>query len=134
MPGAEYECEPVTVPFPAVSITEPLVVGTAESAFTAGYRAGETIRLPIAHHDGNYFADEATLDRLEGEGLVAFRYAENPNGSSRAIAGILSANRRVLGLMPHPERAVDPLHGGTDGQRLFSGFAAALAAGVLQSA
>ena len=117
-----------------VCATVPLVVGTAESAFTAGYRAGETIRLPIAHHDGNYFADEATLDRLEGEGLVAFRYAENPNGSSRAIAGILSANRRVLGLMPHPERAVDPLHGGTDGQRLFSGFAAALAAGVLQSA
>ena len=88
--------------------TAPLVVGTSESAFTAGYRAGETIRLPIAHHDGNYFADEATLDRLEGEDRVAFRYAENPNGSARDIAGILSANRRVLGLMPHPERAVDP--------------------------
>jgi phosphoribosylformylglycinamidine synthase len=108
--------------------TTPLVVGTSESAFTAGYRAGEAIRLPIAHHDGNYFADDATLDRLEGEDLVAFRYAENPNGSARAIAGILSANRRVLGLMPHPERAVDPLHGGTDGQRLFSGLLTAITA------
>jgi phosphoribosylformylglycinamidine synthase len=117
-----------------VCATVPLVVGTSESAFTAGYRAGETIRLPIAHHDGNYFADEATLDRLEGENRVAFRYAGDPNGSSRAIAGILSPNRRVLGLMPHPERAVDPAHGGTDGRRLFSGFDAALAAGVLQSA
>jgi phosphoribosylformylglycinamidine synthase len=117
-----------------VCATAPLVVGTASSAFTAGYRAGETIRLPIAHHDGNYFADEATLDRLEGEDRVAFRYAENPNGSSRAIAGILSANRRILGLMPHPERAVDPAHGGTDGRRLISGLDAALAAGVLQSA
>jgi phosphoribosylformylglycinamidine synthase len=117
-----------------VCATVPLLVGTGASAFTAGYRAGETIRLPIAHHDGNYFADEATLDRLEGEDRVAFRYAENPNGSSRAIAGILSANRRVLGLMPHPERAVDPGHGGTDGSRLFSGFDAALARGVLQSA
>ena len=117
-----------------VCATVPLVVCTGESAFTAGYRAGETIRLPVAHHDGNYFADEATLDRLEGEDRVAFRYAENPNGSARAIAGILSNNRRVLGLMPHPERAVDPAHGGTDGRRLFSGFDAALAAGVLQSA
>ncbi|HRO11811.1 phosphoribosylformylglycinamidine synthase subunit PurQ [Amaricoccus sp.] len=102
--------------------TTPLVVATVESAFTAGYRAGEVIRLPIAHHDGNYFADEATLDRLEGEDRVAFRYAENPNGSARGIAGVLSANRRVLGLMPHPERAVDPLHGGTDGRRVFSAF------------
>ena len=114
--------------------TAALVVATSESAFTAGYRAGEAIRLPIAHHDGNYFADEATLDRLEDENRVAFRYAENPNGSARDIAGILSQNRRVLGLMPHPERAVDPAHGGIDGRRVFSGFDAALAAGLLQSA
>ncbi len=109
-----------------VCATVPLTVGTSESAFTAGYKRGEAIRLPIAHHDGNYFADGETLDRLEGEDRVAFRYAENPNGSARGIAGILSANRRVLGVMPHPERAVDPLHGGTDGARLFSGFDAAL--------
>ncbi len=108
--------------------TTTLRVETTDSAFTAGHRAGETIRLPIAHHDGNYFADEATLDRLEGEGLVAFRYLGNPNGSARDIAGILSPNRRVLGLMPHPERAVDPLHGGTDGQRLVSGFLASATA------
>ena len=117
-----------------VCATVPLLVGTSESAFTAGYRGGETIRLPVAHHDGNYFADAATLDRLEGEDRVAFRYAENPNGSARGIAGVLSPNRRVLGLMPHPERAVDPLHGGTDGARVFSGFDAALAAGALESA
>jgi phosphoribosylformylglycinamidine synthase len=110
--------------------TTPLHVETSGSAFTAGYRAGETIRLPIAHHDGNYVADEATLDRLEGEGLVAFRYGEDPNGSARGIAGILSPDRRVLGLMPHPERAVDPAHGGTDGQRLFSGLLAGLTAMV----
>jgi phosphoribosylformylglycinamidine synthase len=117
-----------------VCATVPLTIGTSESAFTAGYRRGEAIRLPIAHHDGNYFADAETLDRLEGEDRVALRYAENPNGSARDIAGILSANRRVLGLMPHPERAVDPLHGGTDGTRLFSGFDMALAKGILQSA
>ena len=85
-----------------VCATVPLTVGTSESAFTAGYKRGEAIRLPIAHHDGNYFADGETLDRLEGEDRVAFRYAENPNGSARGIAGILSANRRVLGVMPHP--------------------------------
>ncbi len=117
-----------------ICATAPLTVCTPTSAFTAGYRRGETIRLPIAHHDGNYFADAETLDRLEGEDRVAFRYAGTPNGSARGIAGILSENRRVLGLMPHPERAVDPLHGGTDGARLFSGFGAALAAGALQSA
>jgi phosphoribosylformylglycinamidine synthase len=117
-----------------VCATVPLAIGTSASAFTAGYRRGEAIRLPIAHHDGNYFADAETLDRLEGDDRVALRYLDNPNGSSRSIAGILSANRRVFGLMPHPERAVDPLHGGTDGARVFSGFGAALAAGVLQSA
>ncbi len=81
----------------------------------------------MAHGDGNYFADDATLDRLEGEGLVAFRYeGENPNGSARAIAGITSPNLRVLGLMPHPEDLVDPLMGGTDGLPLFEGMAEAI--------
>lgn len=100
----------------------PLVVGNAASAFTQGYRAGEGISLPVAHHDGNYFADTATLDRLEDEGRVAFRYAEDINGSQRRIAGILNAEGNVLGLMPHPERAAEPAHGGTDGRRLFEGL------------
>ncbi|MFD1342523.1 phosphoribosylformylglycinamidine synthase subunit PurQ [Litorisediminicola beolgyonensis] len=103
--------------------TVPLSVATTESVFTRGYGAGEEIAIPIAHHDGNYYADTATLDRLEGEDRVAFRYAENPNGSQRDIAGILSENRRVLGMMPHPERAADAGHGGTDGQRLFAHLA-----------
>ena len=111
-----------------------LTVATASSAFTRDYAWGEAITLPIAHHDGNYIADDATLDRLEGEDRVAFRYATNPNGSQRDIAGILSANRRVLGLMPHPERAADPDLGGSDGARLFSGLAGALGAGALQTA
>ena len=114
--------------------TVPLVVATTDCAFTRGYRTGETIRLPIAHHDGNYVADARTLARIEAEDLVAFRYAANPNGSAGDIAGVLSSNRRVLGLMPHPERAVDPGHGGTDGARLFSGLVAALATGALQGA
>jgi phosphoribosylformylglycinamidine synthase len=99
-------------------------VGTADSAFTRAYRRGDTVTFPIAHHDGNYFADDATLARLEGEDRVAFRYAANPNGSRGDIAGVLSANRRVLGLMPHPERAADPALGGSDGARLFAGLAA----------
>lgn len=108
--------------------TVPLIVAEQDSVFTRGYAPGEEIRIPIAHHDGNYFADTDTLDRLEGEGLVAFRYGENPNGSQRDIAGILSPNRRVLGMMPHPERAADAGHGGTDGQRLFAHLTEALAA------
>jgi phosphoribosylformylglycinamidine (FGAM) synthase-like amidotransferase family enzyme len=112
----------------------PVTIATAASGFTRGYRPGETIRLPIAHHDGNYFADAATLARLEDEDRVALRYAANPNGSAHEIAGVLSANRRVLGLMPHPERAVDPAHGGTDGARLFAGLDAVLTAGALQGA
>lgn len=96
-----------------------LRVETSQSAFTEGYNAGDIVNIPIAHHDGNYFADDATLDALEGEDRVAFRYTDNPNGSQRDIAGILSENRRVLGLMPHPERAADLGHGGTDGQALF---------------
>ncbi len=93
-----------------------------ESDFTRAYARAQAIRLPVAHHDGNYVADAATLDRLEGEGRVAFCYAEEVNGSARRIAGVLSENRRVLGLMPHPERAADPALGGTDGQALFRGL------------
>ena len=96
------------------------------SAFTARYKAGQTISIPVAHHDGNYVADEETLDRLEGEGLVAFRYADNPNGSARDIAGIYSPNKRVLGMMPHPERMADPMLGGTDGKPMFDALVEAL--------
>ena len=99
--------------------TVPLTVENADSLFTRGYKAGQTIRIPVAHHDGNYFADEATLDRLEGEGHVAFRYAENCNGSRRDIAGVLNERGNVLGMMPHPERAIEDAHGGTDGRALF---------------
>jgi phosphoribosylformylglycinamidine synthase len=99
--------------------TVPLTVATSDSVFTRGYEAGATIRLPVAHHDGNYYADDRLLAELRGEDRVAFRYGEPVNGSADDIAGILSANRRVLGLMPHPERAAEPLHGGTDGAALF---------------
>ena len=97
----------------------PLTVENSQSLFTGGYEAGETITLPVAHHDGNYFADDATLDRLEGEGRVAFRYADECNGSQRRIAGILNATGTVLGMMPHPERAIEPELGGSDGRALF---------------
>jgi phosphoribosylformylglycinamidine synthase len=96
------------------------------SAFTDRYGPGAEIVLPIAHHEGNYQADPGTLDRLEGEGRVALRYLDPPNGAARGIAGVLSANRRVLGLMPHPERACEPAHGGTDGAAMFAGLAEAL--------
>ncbi len=100
----------------------PLKVETSQSLFTAGYEAGEEIALPVAHHDGNYQADEATLDRLEGEGRVALRYIDEVNGSARRIAGILNDAGNVLGLMPHPERAFEPAHGATDGRRLLEGL------------
>ncbi|WP_374293532.1 phosphoribosylformylglycinamidine synthase subunit PurQ [Sphingomonas sp.] len=96
-----------------------LEVANADSAFTRLYAAGETLTVPVAHHDGNYFADADTLDRLEGEGRVAFRYAEPVNGSARNIAGLLNAQGNVLGMMPHPERRIESAHGGTDGRRLF---------------
>jgi phosphoribosylformylglycinamidine synthase subunit PurQ / glutaminase len=99
--------------------TVPLTVATSGSLFTSGYEAGATIRLPVAHHDGNYYADADLLAKLEGEDRVAFRYAEPVNGSSGDIAGVLSENRRVLGLMPHPERAAEQAHGGTDGAPMF---------------
>lgn len=119
LPGAlmrnhaiKYICRPV-----------PLIVGEAVSPFTAGYTPGAAIRIPIAHHDGNYTADDETLSRLRDEGRVAFSYDENPNGSRHDIAGIVSENGRVLGMMPHPERAADPVLGETDGMALFSGLA-----------
>ena len=114
-----------------------LRVERADTAFTRHYQRGQTFRAPMAHGDGNYYADEATLDRLEGEGGVLFRYAApdgglapeaNPNGSARNIAGVVSASGRVAGLMPHPEDLVEPLLGGTDGLPLFAGLAEALAA------
>ncbi|MBB5698998.1 phosphoribosylformylglycinamidine synthase subunit PurQ [Sphingomonas yantingensis] len=104
-----------------------LTVESSQSIFTSGYAAGETIRIPVAHHDGNYFADDATLDRLEGEGRVAFRYAEDVNGSARGIAGLLNDRGNVLGMMPHPERRIESAHGGTDGRRLFEGLVKAVA-------
>ncbi len=99
-----------------------LTVENNQSLFTSGYERGETIRIPVAHHDGNYQADEDALDRLEDQGRIAFRYAEEVNGSSRRIAGILNETGNVLGLMPHPERAIEPGHGSTDGKRLFEGL------------
>lgn len=105
-----------------------LRVENTQSAFTTAYEQGAVIEVPIAHHEGNYQADAETLARLNGEGRVAFRYVENPNGAVEDIAGILSENRRVLGMMPHPERACEPLHGGTDGAGVFAGLAQALVA------
>ena len=105
-----------------------LRVDNAQSLFTAGYDAGEEIVFPVAHHDGNFFADDATLDRLEGEGRVAVRYAEEVNGSARAIAGVLNDAGNVLGMMPHPERAIEPAHGGSDGRRLFESVIGGLVA------
>ncbi len=113
-----------------------LRVETSQSLFTCRYAAGQVIRVPVAHHDGNYFADAATLDRIEEKGLVAFRYCtpqgelteeSNHNGSARHIAGIFNEAKTVLGLMPHPEDVTDPLLGGTDGQALFAGLVEALA-------
>ena len=110
-----------------------LEVVTAETRFTSGYTKGQVIRCPVAHHDGNYFADDETLSQLEGEGRVVFRYAEgtNPNGAVRDIAGIVNAEGNVLGMMPHPENLVEPEHGGTDGRAIFEsalGLSASLAA------
>lgn len=101
-----------------------LTVANAQTAFTNQYQADEQITVPVAHHDGNYFADDETLDRIEGEGLVALRYAEPVNGSARNIAGIVNDMGNVLGMMPHPERVVESAHGGTDGRRMFEGLLA----------
>jgi phosphoribosylformylglycinamidine synthase len=113
--GLKYVCRHV-----------PLRVETSDSAFTGGYNAGDVLSIPIAHHEGNYYADDATIAQLEGEDRIAFTYTENPNGAKADIAGILSANRRVLGMMPHPERAADSGHGGTDGAALFRVLVSAL--------
>lgn len=110
-----------------------LTVGRADTAFTRRFTAGETVKFCVAHGEGNYTADPATLERLEGDGLIAFRYCDaagdtggqaNPNGSERNIAGVFSANLNVLGMMPHPENLIDPLVGGVDGLRLFESLAA----------
>lgn len=103
-----------------------LSVANTHSTFTRGYGLNDEILIPVAHHDGNYFADDATLDRLEGENRIAFRYVDNPNGSARDIAGILSENGRVLGMMPHPERAIGGHEGGSDGRTMFEGLMDAL--------
>lgn len=115
--GLKFLCKPVD-----------LTIATTDSAFTSGWEKGARVSIPIAHHDGNYIADAALLDRLEAEDRIAFRYADNPNGSTGDIAGVLSANRRVLGMMPHPERAVEAIQGGTDGQALFRSLAGLMAA------
>jgi phosphoribosylformylglycinamidine synthase len=99
-----------------------LTVENSQTLFTSGYEQGETIRIPVAHHDGNYHADDPTLDRLEQNGRVVFRYAEEVNGSARRIAGIVNDAGNVLGMMPHPERAIEPAHGSADGRRLFEGL------------
>ena len=104
-----------------------LTVDNSQTIFTSRYAAGETLSIPVAHHDGNYFADQDTLDRLEGEGRVAFRYAGDVNGSARQIAGIVNAGGNVLGMMPHPERKIEAAHGGNDGRRLFEGLLEAVA-------
>lgn len=98
-----------------------LVVENVATVFTAGYRQGTVLRCPVAHHDGNYFADDATLERIESEGQVVFRYANdsNPNGSRNDIAGIVNENGNVLGMMPHPENLIEAAHGGKDGRLLF---------------
>lgn len=114
--GLKFVCKP-----------QALQVATTDSAFTAGYAKGQQVVFPIAHHDGNYTIDAEGLARLEAEDRVALRYAPNPNGSMNDIAGVLSANRRVLGLMPHPERAIEAAQGGSDGAALFRALAGVMA-------
>ncbi|HZU64345.1 MAG TPA: phosphoribosylformylglycinamidine synthase subunit PurQ [Novosphingobium sp.] len=103
-----------------------LSVANDSSIFTSRYAKGQRITIPVAHHDGNFFADDATLDRLEGEGRVAFRYAESVNGSARNIAGVLNEKGNVLGMMPHPERHIEQAQGGIDGRALFAGLVSRL--------
>ena len=103
-----------------------LKVESADSAFTRAYRPGQEVNIPIAHADGNFFADDATLKRIEDNGQVAFRYLDNPNGSAHDIAGVFNEARTVLGLMPHPERVCETAHGGTDGRKMFEGLISAL--------
>jgi phosphoribosylformylglycinamidine synthase len=109
--GLSFVCRPVQ-----------LSVENSQTLFTSCYRAGERITVPVAHHDGSYQADAETLQRLEGEGRVAFRYSGEVNGSANSIAGIVNDGGNVLGMMPHPERAVEEAHGNNDGRRLFEGL------------
>jgi phosphoribosylformylglycinamidine synthase len=109
--GLNFVCRTVT-----------LRVENSQTMFTAAFEKGQAVDFPVAHHDGNYFADNETLDRLETEGRVAFRYTDNPNGSARDIAGIVNDAGNVLGLMPHPERVISPLLGGVDGAAFFRGL------------
>ena len=107
--------------------TVTLRVATTDTAYTAGYVLGQKIRIPIAHHDGNYTIDAEGLARLQGDDRVAFSYCDNPNGSMADIAGVLSDNRRVLGMMPHPERAAEAVVGGEDGRPLFAALMGGMA-------
>jgi phosphoribosylformylglycinamidine synthase len=104
-----------------------LRVENSQSIFTSSYTEGCEIKLPVAHHDGNFQADAATLERIEGEGRVALRYTGSVNGSANSIAGLLNDSGNVLGMMPHPERAIEPAHGNVDGRRLFQGLLEAVA-------
>ena len=106
--GLKFVCRP-----------EKLKITNSNSRYTSKYDAMTDVTFPVAHHDGNYYADDETLNKLEKQGQVVFRYADNPNGSARDIAGICNEAGNVFGMMPHPERAIDPLHGGTDGINLF---------------
>ncbi|MEP3891693.1 MAG: phosphoribosylformylglycinamidine synthase subunit PurQ [Hellea sp.] len=106
--GLKFVCRP-----------EKLKITNSDSRYTSKYGAVTDVTFPVAHHDGNYYADDETLNKLEKQGQVVFRYADNPNGSARDIAGICNQAGNVFGMMPHPERAIDPLHGGTDGLDLF---------------
>lgn len=121
LPGAlmrnmslDFVCKPQT-----------LKVESANSAFTSAYAGGSEVSIPVAHHDGNFVADDEVLNQIEGEGRVAFRYVGNPNGSARDIAGVLSENGRVMGMMPHPERAIGGHEGGTDGLGVFESLLSA---------
>ena len=100
-----------------------LTVERGDTAFTSGYKKGQKITVPVAHHDGNYFTDDETLKRIEGNDQVAFRYVDNPNGSINSIAGVYNEAGNVLGLMPHPERMVDEQLGGSDGAPMFNAIA-----------
>lgn len=113
--GLDFVCRTVT-----------LRVDNNQSMFTSAFAKGDYVNFPVAHHDGNYFADEETLNRLEGDGRVAFRYVDNPNGSARDIAGLINDAGNVLGMMPHPERVISPLLGGTEGAAFFKGLVEAV--------
>jgi phosphoribosylformylglycinamidine synthase len=107
--------------------TVTLRVATTDSAYSSGYLLGQKIRIPVAHHDGNYVIDAEGLARLQGDDRIAFTYCDNPNGSTADIAGVLSENRRVLGMMPHPERAIEARLGSEDGRGLFAAIMGGMA-------